>query len=77
MKVCLVRSYIFRTKNANLGIFWRFLEWKLLVYFWPFETFYICSLATFYGDLVYFSNFGILRQEESGSTGQDHLPLFY
>jgi hypothetical protein len=44
----------FRTKNLNLGTFWRVLQWKLLVYI-------------FYGYLVYlrpfdiFLTFGILR----------------
>jgi hypothetical protein len=32
--------------NSNLGVFWRALEWKMLVYFLPFET--------VYGHLIYF-----------------------
>jgi hypothetical protein len=38
----------FKTKNHNLGKFWRPLEWKVLVYFmvvgnilWPYGIFYL------------------------------------
>jgi hypothetical protein len=36
----------FQTKNPDFGKFWRVLQWKILVYFWPF--------GPFYGYLVYF-----------------------
>jgi hypothetical protein len=36
----------FQTKNPYLGKFWRDLQWKMLVYFWPFSL--------FYRNLVYF-----------------------
>jgi hypothetical protein len=39
------RTYIQDTKNPNLGIFWKALEWKMLVYF---------SHLVLYGHLVYF-----------------------
>jgi hypothetical protein len=49
----------FKTKSPNLGIFWRALEWKMLVYFmaiwynvWPFGV--VC------GHFGIFSRFGIL-----------------
>jgi hypothetical protein len=49
----------FKTKKPNMGIFWRALEWKMLVYFravwynihWPFDI--VC------GHLVYFFRFGM------------------
>jgi hypothetical protein len=63
----------FQTKNSYLGKFWRFLQWKMLVYF-----IYIWSILRqfdiFYGQLVYFvviwylfPRFGIVYQEESGN----------
>jgi hypothetical protein len=37
----------FQTQTANLGKFWRALDWKMLIYiFWPF--------GIFYGHLGYF-----------------------
>jgi hypothetical protein len=36
----------FKTKNTNLGLFWRALEGKILDILWPF--------GIFYGHLVYF-----------------------
>jgi hypothetical protein len=49
----------FNTKNRNLGIFWRALEWQTLVYFmttcnilWPF--------GIIYGRLVYFEGHVVL-----------------
>jgi hypothetical protein len=30
----------FKTKNPNLGKFWRALDWKMLIYLWPLEIFY-------------------------------------
>jgi hypothetical protein len=66
----------FHTKNPNLGIFWRALEWNLLVYvfydhweyfasiwniLWPFGV--VC------GHLLSFFSFGCLDQEKSGNPG--------
>jgi hypothetical protein len=43
----------FQTKNANLGKFWRVLQWKMLVYFR--DTWSILrSFVIFYWHLVYF-----------------------
>jgi hypothetical protein len=67
----------FQTKNANLGKFWRVLQWKILVSFmtiwsvlWPLEI--------FHGHLVYFvvigfifTRFGILYQEKSCNPDMD------
>jgi hypothetical protein len=56
-------------QNTNLGIFWRALEWKMLVYFmavWyilrPFGNFISNSDILCY--LVYYSSFGMLSQEK-------------
>jgi hypothetical protein len=43
------------TKNPDVGKVWRVLQWKMLVYvlhIWPF--------GLLYGNLVYFSRFGML-----------------
>jgi hypothetical protein len=63
----------FNTKNPNLGIFWRALEWKKYIYFlanwnilWPIGIFY-GHYGVSYGHSVYFSKFGILFQEKSGT----------
>jgi hypothetical protein len=66
----------FQAKNTNLGMFWRALDWKMLVYFiiiWNI----LRSFGIFYGHLVMlwkfwyiFSRFGILCQEESGNPGR-------
>jgi hypothetical protein len=54
----------FRTKNPNLGQFWRALDWKNGYILWPFEVFYghlgyfmtiwyiLCSFGTFLPVLV-------------------------
>jgi hypothetical protein len=42
----------FQTKNQNLGIFWRVLQWKMFVYFvdiWPILQLF----GILYGQLVY------------------------
>jgi hypothetical protein len=44
----------FRTKNHNLGKFWRALEWKLLVYFMVIWNI-LRSFVIFYGHLEYFT----------------------
>jgi hypothetical protein len=36
----------FQTRNPNLGKFWRFLQWKMLVYF--------MDIWSIYGRLIYF-----------------------
>jgi hypothetical protein len=49
----------FHSKNLNLGIFWRALEWKMLEHIlWPFGMFY----AIWY----IISCFGMFYQEKSG-----------
>jgi hypothetical protein len=55
----------FKTKTANLGIIWRALEWKMLIYFsdiWfnlrPFDIMFL-HFGVVFGPLVYFSRFGI------------------
>jgi hypothetical protein len=63
----------FQTKNPNLGTFWRFLQWKMLVYFmniWPI----LMPFGIFCGHLAYFvviwyifSRFGMLHHEKSGN----------
>jgi hypothetical protein len=56
----------FQTKNPNLGIFWRALDCKMLIYFMA-----ICNIlqtfVIFCVHLVIFSSFGIMHQEKSGS----------
>jgi hypothetical protein len=39
----------FQTQNHNLGKFWRFLQWKILVYFMA-----IWSISRPFGIMVYF-----------------------
>jgi hypothetical protein len=41
----------FRTKNPNLGKFWRALEWKSWYVLWPFGK-YHSHFVYFYGHLV-------------------------
>jgi hypothetical protein len=43
----------FKTKNPNLGTFWRVLQWKMLVYLMPLGQF-SCHL------MIYCMNFGII-----------------
>jgi hypothetical protein len=52
---------LFQTKNPKLGKFWRFLQWKMLVYFtatWsiflPFGIFGAQFVQVFFGYLVFF-----------------------
>jgi hypothetical protein len=67
----------FQSKNPNLGKFWRFLQWKILLYFmaiWfillPFGIF--CGhFGIVYGYLANFSRFGMLHQEKSGNPGTE------
>jgi hypothetical protein len=62
--------FYFKTKNTHLHIFWRALEWYMLVYFtlnWNiFRSFLI-----FYGHLVVswyiYPRFGILCEEKSSN----------
>jgi hypothetical protein len=54
-KSSLARWYEhFHTKNHNSGLFWRALEWKMLVYFMKFDIVYVMSLGTFYAHLLHF-----------------------
>jgi hypothetical protein len=65
----------FKTKNPNLGKFWRVLQWKMLVYLlaiWsilrPFGIF--CDHLVHFAFIWYiFSAFGIMYQEKSGNPG--------
>jgi hypothetical protein len=64
----------FRTKNPNLGNFWRVLHVKMLVYFMTiWSTFWRFVIS--YGNSVYFmeicciiSRFGKLYREKSGNS---------
>jgi hypothetical protein len=64
-----------------LGKFLKFLQWKMLVYLWPFGIFCghllhfvaICYIlwpfSIFCGHFVYCSRFGMLYQEKSCNSG--------
>jgi hypothetical protein len=63
----------FKTKNPDLGAFWRALEWKMLVYFTA-VWYNLLSFCIIYGRLVKFVviwyTFSILvrlEQEKSGN----------
>jgi hypothetical protein len=63
----------FQTKNPNLGIFWRILQWKMLVYFVDIWCI-LHRFSIFYAHWVYFVViwyiffwFGMLYQEISGN----------
>jgi hypothetical protein len=60
----------FRTKNTNLGKFWRALDVKMLIYFWPF--------GIFYGHLEYFMDIWNILWTFGTFYGQfyDHLVHF-
>jgi hypothetical protein len=49
----------FRTKNPNLGKFWRFLQWKMLVYLMAIWSIFR-PFGIVYGHLVYFPRFGYI-----------------
>jgi hypothetical protein len=69
----------FQTKNPNLGKFWMFLQWKILVYFSGhlvhFHTILYILLhnAIFCGHLVYLARFSILCPAKSGNPGRRPL----
>jgi hypothetical protein len=46
--------WFFHTKNTNIGIFWRALEWKMLVNF-MFIANILQQFGIFYGRLVNFA----------------------
>jgi hypothetical protein len=54
----------FKTKNPNLGKFWRILSWKTLVYFMAIWSISRPS-GIFYGHLIYFPPFSMFYQEKS------------
>jgi hypothetical protein len=63
----------FRTKNPNLGKFWRVLDGKMFIYYRAFLNI-LLTFGIFYYHLVLFafnwyifSGFGIRRQEKSGN----------
>jgi hypothetical protein len=74
----------FHNKNPYLGIFWRALEWKMLVYFMPIWNI-LRSFGIFYGHLKYITAlwytlrklgtflhiFGKLYQVKSGNSVQN------
>jgi hypothetical protein len=68
----------YQTKNPNLGIFWRALEWKRLVHSLAIWNI-LQPLGTFFGHLVIYilaiwyilPRFGILCQEKSGNPALD------
>jgi hypothetical protein len=64
----------FKTKNPNLGKFWRALEWKMLVYVMA-----IWYILLPFGNGVeiwcIFPRFGILCQEKSGNTVANHKAI--
>jgi hypothetical protein len=71
----------FQTKKSYCGKFWRFLDWKMLIYLWPFGMYHghsgyfmtiwyiLCSFGTF-------SGFGIMHREKSGNPGLDACKKF-
>jgi hypothetical protein len=76
-QVCQIVS--FRTKNPNLGKFWRVLERKNLKYFrafwnilWTFGIFYY-HLVRFVFIWYIFSGFGIMYQQKSGNPDDCHV----
>jgi hypothetical protein len=63
----------FKTKNLNLGKFWRILDWKMLIYFMAIWNI-LHTFGIFYDHLVHFvfiwytfSCFGIVYLEKSGN----------
>jgi hypothetical protein len=66
----------FQTRNPNLGKFWRFLQWKMMVY-WAMSVYfpaiwYIPIMDTWY----IFTRFGMLYQEKSGNPARPDLANF-
>jgi hypothetical protein len=49
----------FKTKNPNLGKFWRFLQWKILAKLWTIWSI-LRPLEIFYSHLVYFVVIGYI-----------------
>jgi hypothetical protein len=60
----------FKTKNPDLGIFWRTLEWKMMLYILVVSNILV-PFCIFYGHFVIigilFPAFDILYQEKSGN----------
>jgi hypothetical protein len=56
----------FQTQNPSLGKFGRALQWNMSAYFVVIWSI-LWSFGIFYGELVYYSSFGILHQEMSGN----------
>jgi carbon starvation protein CstA len=66
------------TKNPNLGIFRKALEWKMFVFYGYIVYFmaiwYILRpFDIFYGYLVHFFRVGMLYQEKSGNPDPDYV----
>jgi hypothetical protein len=64
----------FYTKNPNLGIFWRALEWKRLVYFMTIQNIFsrlVYFIAIWYGlwsISIFFPVFGIFGPRKNLAT---------
>jgi hypothetical protein len=72
---CCQMGY-FQTKNPNVGLFWRALDWKILIYFiaignilWTFGIFYD-HLVHFVFILVHFVRFWYLATRKSGNPAR-------
>jgi hypothetical protein len=73
----VARWFVFKTKNPNLGQFWKSLEWKMLLYFmiiwnilWPFGIMY-GSLVQFVVIWYIFPILVCLDQAKSGNPGAE------
>jgi hypothetical protein len=67
----------FRTKNLNVGTFWKVHQKTMLVFLWPICLFWakgynLRPYGTFCGNLFYSSCFGMLHREKSGNP-EHHL----
>jgi hypothetical protein len=62
-------GFVFEPKNTDLGKFWWVLRWKMLVYFMAIRHI-VQVFGIFYGNLVYFTRFGKLWQENSGNPAR-------
>jgi hypothetical protein len=56
-----------QTKNPNLDKFWKVLQWNVLLIQLMAIWHILLPSGMLYGHLVYFSRFGILYREKSGS----------
>jgi hypothetical protein len=75
LKVQGCQMVYFQTKNTNLGKFWSFSQWKMMIHvmtIWsvltPFGIFCVRSVH-FMAIWYIFPRFGMLQQEKSGNPG--------